>query len=195
MRRFIVFIALAFLVPVFLFSQSEKPMKRALLIIDIQQFYFVDGSSQLVNPEQASEQAALLLNAFRGSGELVVHIRHASSKDSAIHDNVLPKGNEKVIKKNNVNAYKDTDLLEYLQQNNIEEVVVCGMMTHMCVEAASRASADFDFSVVVIDDACATRDLKHGDKVVKASDVHTSTLATIDRYYGKVMTVDEFLSN
>lgn len=195
MRRFIVFIALAFLVPVFLSSQSEKPMKRALLIIDIQQFYFVDGSSQLVNPKQASEQAALLLDAFRGNGELVVHIRHASSKDSAIHNNVLPKGDEKVIKKHNVNAYKDTDLLEYLQQNNIEEVVVCGMMTHMCVEAASRASADFDFSVIVIDDACATRDLKHGDKVVKASDVHTSTLATIDRYYGKVMTVNEFLSN
>ena len=75
----------------------------------------------------------------------MVHIRHASSKDSAIHANVKPINDEKVITKNYVNSYRETDLLDYLQQNEITDVVICGMMTHVCVEAAARASADYGF--------------------------------------------------
>ena len=45
----------------------------------------------------------------------------------------------------------------------------------------------------IAEDACATRDLKFGDKTVKAQDVHTSTLATfIDGGYAKVITVEAF---
>lgn len=175
-------------------SQDSQPPKRALIIVDVQEFYFNEGNSQLVNPEEASQQAAKLLTAFRESNDVVVHIRHESTKDSAIHENVKPNTGEKVITKKFVNSYRETDLLEYLQENKVTEVIVCGMMTHMCVEGAARASADYGFSVVVIDDACATRDLKLGDKMVKAADVHVSALATIEGYYGTVMTVDEFLT-
>lgn len=181
-------------IPMIFTSQNIQNTKRALLIIDIQEFYFKEGNSQLVNPEEASKNAAKLLAAFRESNQLVVHIRHAATKDSSIHENVKPTENEKVIIKKYVNSYRETDLLDYLKKNEITEVVICGMMTHMCVEAAARASADFGFNVLVIDDACATRNLQFGDNTVEAADVHTSALATINGYYGKVISVDEFLS-
>jgi len=38
------------------------------------------------------------------------------------------------------------------------------MQTQMCVEAAIRAGHDFGFECVVVQDACATRDVKFGDK-------------------------------
>ena len=174
-------------------AQNEASYKEALLIIDIQEFYFVDGRSQLVNPEAASEKAALLLEHYRNNNELIVHIQHASSKNASIHRNVQPKGNEKVITKNFVNSYKETDLLSYLKQHEITNVVICGMMTHVCVEAAARASADYGFKVTVISDACATRDVTLNADTVQSNDVHQSTLATIKDYYGTVKTSYEYL--
>jgi len=72
--------------------------------------------------------------------------------------------------------------------------VLCGMQTHMCLEAATRAAADLGFECIVIGDACATKDLKFGDKVIKAEDVHYSTLATF-RPYAKVMDTAEYLNS
>jgi nicotinamidase-related amidase len=62
----------------------------------------------------------------------------------------------------------------------------------MCVEAATRAAADLGYSCILVHDACATKDLKFGDKLIKASDVHFSTLSTL-RSYAKVVAVEEFL--
>jgi len=56
-----------------------------------------------------------------------------------------------------------------------------------------RAAHDFGFECIVIQDACATRDLKFGEKLVKAEDVQTAVLATItDGRYGKVIGLNEF---
>ena len=63
----------------------------------------------------------------------------------------------------------------------------------MCLEAATRAAADLGFEVVVIGDACATRDLAFGDRKVAAADVQASTLATLDRTYAKVVDTETFL--
>ena len=46
----------------------------------------------------------------------------------------------------------------------------------------------------MIGDACATRDLKYGNRTVPASDVHASTLATLDGTYAKVIDTETFLS-
>lgn len=168
--------------------------KTALLLIDIQYFYFEGGSSALVDPLPASVNAAKLLSSFREKGNLVVHVKHGEGSQSDIHENVKPLDSEKVIVKNEVNSFLNTDLLEYLRVNNIENIVLCGMQTHMCLEAATRAAADFGFNCTVIGDACATKDLKFGDKVIKAEDVHYSTLATF-KPYAKVLNTDDYLKN
>jgi len=175
-------------------GQETQDTKTALLIIDVQEFYFAEGKSQLEQPEEASDQASKVLKAFRDKNALVVHIRHDSSKDSAIHANVKPESSEKVITKHYVNSYRETDLLDYLQQNEISDVFICGMMTHMCVEAAARVSADYGFNVTVISDACATRDVAFGTDSVLAKDVHISTLATIQSFYGSVTTAKQYLN-
>lgn len=187
--------AILILSPFCLLSQQNENVKSALLIIDVQEFYFPDGFNPLVEPEKASQNAAKILKYFRSNNQLVVHIKHATNKDSLIHQNVLPIEGEKVIKKSHVNSFRETDLLDYLKQNNINQLVICGMMTHMCVEAAARTAADFGFNVILIDDACATQDIIYNNDTVKAADVHYSTLGTISRYYGKVFTTEEFLGN
>lgn len=175
-----------------LFFAQEKN-DTALLIVDIQMFYFPGGFSELVNPEQTSLQAAKLLKHFRETNQTVVHIKHKQEKQEDIHPNVAPKDGEKVITKHFVNSFRETDLLDYLKSKNIKNVVICGMMTNMCVQAVSRASADFGFNVTVISDACTTKDYQVGNEKITARDMHWGALASINNYYGKVLTIDEYL--
>lgn len=171
-------------------------MKTALIIIDIQNFYFPGDGAGLVNAEPASLVAKEILQIFRDKKQLVIHVRHKSDKGFEIHKNVEPLLNEKVITKEEINSFLRTDLLEYLRSNDINRLVIIGMQTQMCVEAATRAGHDFGFECIVVEDACATKDLKFGDKVVKAEDVQTSTLATITGGgYGKVINLKAFKEN
>jgi nicotinamidase-related amidase len=165
-----------------IFNLSAQQSKKALLIIDIQDFYFPGGKSALVNPEKAAANAALLLADFRKKNLLVIHVRHNAEPGGKINDLVKPLQTEKIVSKDAVNCFIGTDLLDYLKTNRIDSLVICGMQTHMCVEAATRAASDLGFKCILIHDACATKDVKFEDKTVKAEDVHYSTLGTLKNY-------------
>jgi nicotinamidase-related amidase len=166
--------------------------KSALLIIDIQNFYFPGGKSALVEPEKAAKNAALLLESFRSKGEPVIHIRHNFEPGGEINAAVKPSPGEPVISKDEVNCFTGTGLSDILKNERIDTLVICGMQTHMCVEAAVRAGTDLGYKCILVEDACATRDLKYEDIIIKASDVHYSTLATL-RSYATVTNTSLFL--
>jgi nicotinamidase-related amidase len=174
-------------------TEEKSDGKTSLLIVDVQQFYFSDGFMPLENPEAASLNCKKLLQKFRGEDKMVVHVGHNTKKDVDFHPDVAPLDGERVFYKDEVSAFNGTDLLPYLQENGVERLVVCGMMTHMCVEAAVRAAHDLGFECVLVSDACATRDLKYGDETVSAGDVHNATLGTIDRTYATVVDTKTFL--
>jgi nicotinamidase-related amidase len=172
---------------------SAQTGKKALLIIDIQDFYFPGGKSALVEPEKAAANAAMLLDIFRKNKLPVVHVRHNSEPGGKINDMVKPLPGEKIVSKDAVNCFVGTDLLEYLKTNKLDTLVICGMQTHMCVEAATRAASDYGFKCILIRDACATKDLIFNDKVIKAEDVHYSTLSTL-KNYSKVLSTIEYIN-
>jgi len=179
------------LIAISLVSYSQK--ERALIIIDIQDFYFPGGDAELVNPEEAAGNAFRVLEYFRDNDEPVVHVRHNYEPGGNIHQAVAPGEGEKVISKDYANSFRDTGLLEHLRKNNIKELIIAGMQTHMCVEATTRAAADKGFRCTVISDACTTRDLNYGDKVINWEDVHYSTLSTLKGGYATIMTASEFI--
>lgn len=164
----------------------------ALLLIDIQHFYYPGGKAELVNPKPAGEKAGRLLKVFRKKGKTVIHVRHNFEPGGQIHEDVKPSDNEKVISKNYTNSFRETDLQEYLTKKNIKTLIICGMQTHMCVEAATRAASDLGYKCTVIHDACATKKLKFGDKEISAEDVHYSTLSSL-KSYSKIMSTSEFI--
>jgi nicotinamidase-related amidase len=171
---------------------SSQISHKALIIIDIQDFYFPGGKSALVEPEKAASNAAVLLDRFRMEKSLVIHVRHNSESGGKINDIVKPLTTEKVISKDAVNSFVGTDLLDFLKSNKIDTLVICGMQTHMCVEAAVRAASDYGFKCILIHDACATKDLTFADKVISSRDVHYSTLSTL-KNYALIESTDEFL--
>ena len=179
-------------------------MKTALLIIDIQKDYFPGGKHPLVNPWEAAKKAYMLLQCFREHGGHHVHLQHISKKPDAayfipgdrgtdIHDSAAHFEGEPIVYKHEKNAFLNTELLELLKSWEIERVVICGMMTHLCVDATARAAYDLGFQVIVAEDACATRDLKYGDTTIPADLVQKSFLAAL-KSYGKVMKSEEILA-
>ena len=166
----------------------------ALLIIDIQDFYFPGGAMPLYRPEAASRNAARILEKFRKEGRPVIHVGHNAKNKAGFHETVAPISGEKVFYKNEVSAFKGTDLLSYLKEQKVERLVIVGMQTHMCVEAAVRAAYDSGFECILVEDACATRNLKYKDREVSAQDVHAATLSTLDRTYATVVDTETFLA-
>jgi len=116
-------------------------MKTALLIVDIQNDYFPGGKMELEGSVAASEKAETLLNGFRAQKLPIIHIQHVSVQPGAtfflpntpgveINENVAPLESEIVFQKNFPNSFRQTPLFDYLKQNNIEHLVIAGMMTH-----------------------------------------------------------------
>jgi len=180
-------------------------MKTALLVVDIQNDYFLGGKMELVGADEAAQKAHELLQCFREHDGHHVHIQHESVRPGStfflrgtdgisIHDAVAHFEGEPLVVKHFPNSFRETNLLQMLRDWDIQRVVICGMMTHMCVDATVRAAADFGFQVMLAADACATRDLTYGDTTVPAEHVHKAFLAAL-RSYGQVLSVDEIIAH
>lgn len=177
-------------------------MSQCLLLIDIQNDYFPGGSMELVNMDAAAARARGVLDAFRGAGAPLVHVQHVSLRAGAgfflpgttgveINESVCPEPGETVITKHFPNAFRDTPLLEHLHGQGIDEVVICGAMSHMCIDATTRAAFDLGLRCTVIEDACATRDLPWQGGSVAAADVHAAFMAALAVPYARVVAATE----
>jgi nicotinamidase-related amidase len=181
---------------------DETPENRpALVIVDIQNFYFPGGRLPLQGCEAASLNAKKVLELFRAKKWPVIHVRHLSKgvADAApagdpqwsFQANVAPLPGEPVVTKHEVNAFRGTNLLDLLKGFKVKSLVIIGMQTHMCLEGTVRAAADYGFDVSVAEDACATRDLEYNGKKIPAEAVHLSTLATLKGTYARIVATDE----
>ena len=180
-------------------------MKAALILVDIQKDYFSGGQMELVGMNDASRNARELLRFFREKKWPIFHIQHIAVRDGAtfflpnsvgmeIHENVKPLLGETIIQKHHPNSFLNTKLHEELLKAGIESVVICGAMSHMCIDATTRAAADLGFQCTVVHDACATRDLIFNDKAVPADMVHSAFMAAFQSVYAKVMDLNSFTS-
>jgi len=179
--------------------------KRALILIDIQNDYFPGGKWPLSGIDASADRASRVLEAARKAGDLVIHVRHEfptaeapfftpGSDGAKIHPKVAQLGSEAVVLKHQVNAFRDTDLKAILDRNGIDEVVICGAMSHMCVDAGTRAASDLGYKCTVIHDACATRDQEFQGAVVPAKDVHAAFMAALQFGYASLVSTEEYVA-
>lgn len=183
--------------------------KTALLLIDFQNDYFssYDGAKYaLSGTEEAANQGAKLLAAFRAKGLPIVHVRHEfptndapfflpGSEGAAIHASVTASSDEPVILKHQINSFHGTDLKAILDKQGIKNVVIAGAMTHMCIDAVTRAAKDFGYNCAIAHDACATLDLEFNGVKVPAEHVHATIMAALNFAYANVVSTDELIES
>lgn len=155
--------------------------------------------------DAAADKAQQVLQAFRQAGDTVIHVRHEFTSDDApfftpglegahLHPKVLNQADEPVVLKHFVNAFRETNLRALLEQRSITELVVVGSMSHMCIDGVVRAASDLGYTVTVIHDACATRDLEFNGSVVPAAQVHAAFMSSLGFAYASVVSAEQFLS-
>jgi nicotinamidase-related amidase len=178
--------------------------KTALILVDIQNDYFPGGKMTLEGVEPACANAARLLRHFRGKRLPVFHIRHLAMQPGAtfflpdtpgseIHPPVAPMGDESVVLKHFPNSFRETTLLDQLKKAGVTSVVVCGAMSHMCIDATVRAACDLGFQCRVAHDACATHALTFGQETAPAAKVHAAFMAAFSAAYAQVLSTEELI--
>ncbi|OIK11677.1 cysteine hydrolase family protein [Bacillus sp. MUM 13] len=180
-------------------------MNTALLLIDIQNDYFPNGKFELHEPIQAASNAKEILERFREINAEIIHIQHIAKKADAtfflantegvsIHPLVSPLEGELIITKSTPNSFNGTDLHNVLQTKKVNHLVICGMMTHMCIDATVRAAKDLGYTITLIEDACATRDLDFNNKFVQSSHVQTAFVSALNGTYADIKNKENYLA-
>ena len=168
----------------------------ALIMVDCQNTYR-RGVIQLTNVEPAILEAQKLLNMARDLNVPIIHIQHdagvgtpydISADIGAISEEVAPKNGEAVLVKNYPNAFWHTNLEAQLKALDIENVVLAGFMTHVCIDSTARGAFNLGFKPTVIASACATRSLIGPQgKVIEAQTMHDSALAAVRDLFAVVL--------
>ncbi|MEJ2064982.1 MAG: cysteine hydrolase family protein [Reinekea sp.] len=175
--------------------------QNALILFDIQNDYFPVGAMPLHEPELAVVKARTALDNFRAHSRPIIHIQHCNLRpdggfmlpDTAgveIHERVQPAPGEPVIIKHCPNAFWQTDLEAQLKALGINQLVIAGMMSQMCVSATSRAAMERGFGVKVIADACAAPGLSFFGEQIDATTVHKTALAELTLFAELIKTSD-----
>ena len=181
-------------------------MKQALIVIDVQNDYFPGGAMELDGMETAAARCRQLLDYFRRTESPVIHMQHVMTRPEAtfflpdtfgceINDAVKPLENERVVVKHFPSSFRETGLAGILIGAGIESLTICGAMTHMCIDTSVRAAFDLGYSVSVIHDACATRNLEFNGRVTQAADVQAAYMAALGAGFASVLSTQEFLQS
>lgn len=179
-------------------------MKQALLVIDVQNDYFPQGKMELVQPELALQNIKQLQQRFIEKNLPIIYIQHINPAQASffqentdgvkLHADLKADNAEFIVQKRYPNSFLETNLAELLKSQQVEQLVITGMMTHMCIDSGTRAAKELGYQPILIADATATRDLSYGGKTTKAEDVQTAFLTALSTF-ANVQNTADFLAN
>jgi nicotinamidase-related amidase len=111
-------------------------------------------------------------------------------------DVAIPAAGEPVLTKQSASAFIGTALEGLLHDNDIEDMVIAGVITNNSVEATARMAGDLGFRTIVVSDATFTfgRNDFQG-RFRTADEVHAMSLANLDGEYASILNTEEVLKS
>ncbi|MGB9979962.1 cysteine hydrolase family protein [Methanobacterium sp.] len=178
-------------------------MKRALLVIDVQNEYFT-GKLPVTYPEGSFENIIKVIDFANENNIPVLLIQHTNpGKDSAtfkkgadehkIHEEVLKRGYDKIIEKNLPGSFTGTELEPWIKENDIDTIVISGYMTQMCCDTTARQAMHFGLNVEFLSDATGTLDISNSAGEISAEELHNAILITQSMRFSEVMSTEEWI--
>lgn len=145
-------------------------MKKALLIVDVQNDYFTGGKFPLWNTDATLDHIVQAIEAAKAKGVPIVLIQHVAnpetsgtssfaqgSEGGAIHPRILEAAPEApVVVKAFADGFFNTNLEETLAGLGITDLLVCGMMTQNCVTHTAISRSAEKYNVTILPDCCTT---------------------------------------
>lgn len=139
-------------------------MKRALLVIGLQNYSFPGGLMPAHGSEEMERKIISVIGRARTLGDRVILLRHVSREltgqfpedgwNAAMRGPVLAAaGDAPVLDKHFADGFRDSDLASHL--DGIEELLICGMMSQNGVLFTAMSAEAAAYKVSVIGDLCA----------------------------------------
>jgi len=177
--------------------------KPALLIVDVQQAIDCFSPYKRNNPS-AEEKIASLLARWRHASLPVVHVRHSSKfLDSPYHQcsagfpfkqSVAPIGDELVVTKSENCAFINTDLEQILSEQEISEIIICGVLCNNSIDATVRVASGLGFHVYLPHDTTAAFPIQTlNGKQFSGEDIHWIFISNLDKEYCRVCSSEQIL--
>jgi nicotinamidase-related amidase len=190
-------------------------MKRALVVIDVQESFRQRPNWAAISNPEIAKQVHRLAETFRAAGDMIVWVLHVEPDTGTVFDPAngfvrLMEGldaaeGEPTITKTSFNAFYTTNLQQLLTAAGVVEVVVCGIRTEQCVETTARDAAGRGYDVTFVTDATATSPIEHRDappnrplaeiladpRTLQVEDIITRTEYALAGRFAAIRTVDE----
>jgi nicotinamidase-related amidase len=181
-----------------------RPANCALLIIDmINHFAEPSGRCFLPVAPVVSNRIRRILDVWRDMKGTIIFTRHGHSgtkdlgmmgkfytnnidinlPESEIIKELPPLPDEKVIIKTTYDAFINTDLKGYLTNSGVSQVLITGLLTHLCCETTARSAFCHGFEVYFAADATATT----------SEQLHTGSLAALADGFAVLMSGKEII--
>lgn len=180
-------------------------MKRALLVIDVQNEYFT-GKLRVTYPTVSFENILKVVDAANQEEIPVILVRHESPQKDAttfvkgsrgweIHQDILKRKYTHIINKNLPGSFTGTKLENLLQTMGIDAIVICGYMTQMCCDTTARQAVHLGFAVEFLSDATGTLNIENDAGKITAEELHKSVLITQAMTFSKIITTSEWIES
>ncbi|MDA8340166.1 MAG: cysteine hydrolase family protein [Nitrospiraceae bacterium] len=178
-------------------------MKKALLIIDVQNEYFT-GKLPVSYPSGSLENILKAMDAASEKGIPVIVIQHtAKAADSPVfrrgtsewelHPEIAKRPRDILIGKNLPGSFTDTILESWLREKNVDTIVISGYMTQMCCDTTARQAFHLGFNVEFFSDATGTLSFTNNAGSVTAEELHRAILVTQAMRFSKVIKTSEWI--
>ena len=175
-------------------------MKRALLVIDVQNEYF-SGLLPITHPEGHKTNILRAMDAAAASELPVVVIQHTfpqpdkpffqrGTAEWELHPEVQSRPRDLLIDKNLPGSFTGTELEPWLRQQGIDTVVIAGYMTHMCCDTTARQAVHRGFTVEFLSDATGTLALDNSAGAVSAEELQRAILCSQQMLLSEVLSTE-----
>ena len=147
--------------------------KAALLVIDMQKYFCDnDGKAYVPGADILKKKIQDMVDVFSNADQPIIFTRHLDTQGSLMEkwwkENLkeddpqskitkdIDKSKGQILKKQQYDAFQDTDLEKTLRKKGVEQLVICGVLTNLCCESTARSAFMKSFEVYFVTDATAT---------------------------------------
>ena len=176
--------------------------KAALIILDMQQYFLYPGShAYLPSAEMILAGLNKAAGFFRKNNRPVIATRHKNDQQNAgmmaswwselitadhPHFGLHPELNikqDEILDKSQYDAFYESRLAVILNQYHVDQVVIGGLMTHLCCETTARSAFVRGYRVFFLVDGTATYN----------KEFHQGTLRNLGHGFAVLMSVNHLI--
>jgi nicotinamidase-related amidase len=173
-------------------------MKRALLVIDVQNEYFT-GQLPVTYPNNSFENLLIAMDEATQNAISIIVVRHTQpNSDSPIfrqgspewelHPEIAKRKYNLLVDKKLPGSFTGTNLEPWLREKEIDTLAISGYMTQMCCDTTARQAVHLGFGVEFLCDSTGTLAFETAAGNATAEELHRSTLVAQSSFFSQVLT-------